>query len=213
MGVASSTPGLEDGYHEIIEPPPASPAVDPLAGTSTDPSERYYNQAGVKIMLTGTSRSNPTVSIYDAAGNQCTSTSAVGSTDLAIYNTFHSAITTTATLQDARQNATIHLTTLNISNITSALNGSLYGHGCNIVYLDDKTANPSGGVNCGVELINGYNMPSGGLTVVSDNPVYIQGDYNTASTSANIANVPSNASYQQSFDSLCTRIIRRSRAR
>ena len=194
LGQSSSTPGAQDGYHEIIEPPPASPAADPLAGTATDPSERYYNQAGVKIMITGASRAHPTVSIYDAAGNQCTSASPKNSTDLAIYNAFNSAITTNSTLQDNRQGATMNLTTLNIANITSALNGSLYGLGCNVVYIDDETANPSAGVNCGVELTNGYNMPSGGLTVVSDNPVYILGDYNTATSHADIANVPSNQS-------------------
>jgi hypothetical protein len=29
-------------------------------------------------------------------------------------------------------------------------------------------------------IINGYNLPTGGLTIVSENPVYIKGDYNTA---------------------------------
>ena len=147
-------------------------------------------------MLTGASRANPTVTIYDAAGNRCTSSSAKGSTDLAIYTAFNAAITTTATLQDARQNATMNLTTLDINKIEPALTsgGALCGTGANVVYIDDETANPAGGVNCGVELINGYQMPTGGLTVVSDNPVYILGDYNTAGSSADVANVPSNAS-------------------
>jgi hypothetical protein len=194
LSTASTNPNLSDGYHEIIEPP-VSGYTDPLAGTATAPSERYYNQAGVKIMITGASRSNPTVSIYDAGGTLLTGGTSQTTTQRAIYTAFHSAITTNSTLQDARQNATINLTTLNISSIVTALNTTLYGDGCNIVYIDDQTANPAGGVNCGVELINGYNMPSGGLTVVSDNPVYILGDYNTAASSSDIpSNVPSDRS-------------------
>ena len=34
----------------------------------------------------------------------------------------------------------------------------------------------------GVKLINGAALPTGGLSVVSPNPVYIQGDYNTGTT-------------------------------
>src|SRR5207237_3546649 len=33
-----------------------------------------------------------------------------------------------------------------------------------------------------IRLKNGVNLPTSGLTVVSENPVYIQGDYNTGGT-------------------------------
>jgi hypothetical protein len=33
-----------------------------------------------------------------------------------------------------------------------------------------------------IRLVNGYRLPSGGLTVVSDNPIYILGNYNTSET-------------------------------
>ena len=36
-----------------------------------------------------------------------------------------------------------------------------------------------------VRLKNGYVMPSGGLTIVSQNPVYVQGDYNTGGSASN----------------------------
>src|SRR3989442_2923450 len=36
-----------------------------------------------------------------------------------------------------------------------------------------------------VRLVNGSQLPSGGLTVVSHNPVYIAGDYNTVPLGAN----------------------------
>ena len=201
LTTASTNPNLSDGYHEIIEPP-VSGYTDPLAGTSTSPSERYYNQAGVKIMITG-SKSSPVVTLYDGAENVVTSGTSQSTVDQNIYKAFNPAISTSSTLQDARQNASINLTTLDISKITSALNGSLYqtstgvstGNGGNAayastIYIDDERT----GLNPGVELINGYNMPSGGLTVVSNNPVYIQGDYNTSTSTADISNVPSNKS-------------------
>ncbi|MFQ5945835.1 MAG: PilX N-terminal domain-containing pilus assembly protein [Candidatus Methylomirabilales bacterium] len=43
-----------------------------------------------------------------------------------------------------------------------------------VLYVDH-----SGAANKGVRLVNGSQLPSQGLTVVSENPVYIQGDYNT----------------------------------
>jgi hypothetical protein len=138
----------------------------------------------------------------NAAGNVVSGTST--GTDLAIYNTFTNAITTNQSLQEGRENSTLTITQLDISQIQSALttSGALNGTGANIVYISDTTANngtsasgaanPSGAANRGIELINGYNMPVGGLTIVSDNPVYIQGNYNTGATSS--ATVPSNGS-------------------
>jgi hypothetical protein len=43
-----------------------------------------------------------------------------------------------------------------------------------------------------VRLKNGGILPDAGLTVVSENPIYIQGDYNTGSTTTTTNNVPSN---------------------
>jgi hypothetical protein len=55
-----------------------------------------------------------------------------------------------------------------------SLNGKLNG----VIYASDSTV-ASG--RRGVRLKNGAVMPPGGLTVVTDNPCYIQGDYNTGS--------------------------------
>jgi hypothetical protein len=52
-----------------------------------------------------------------------------------------------------------------------------------VVYVTDTSASQTGGTpKRGVRLKNGSKLPQGGLTVVSDNPVYIQGDYNTLGT-------------------------------
>ncbi|MEI6560902.1 MAG: hypothetical protein WCO68_02340 [Verrucomicrobiota bacterium] len=41
-----------------------------------------------------------------------------------------------------------------------------------------------------VRLQNGYVLPSGGLTIVSQNPVYVQGDYNTGGSANTIGSLP-----------------------
>ena len=180
----NSNPNLSDGYHEIIEPPVLNTGyTDPLASTDpTQPSERYYYQAGVKVLLTG-NRTTPTISILNLSGTAVTSHSTGSDAD--IYSAFNSAISTTASLYDNRENKTENLTTLDVSKILSSLNngGNLYEDNisANIVYIDDETTSPGG-----VELINGSKMPTNGLTVVSANPVYIQGDYNTGSPTTSV---------------------------
>jgi hypothetical protein len=195
------------GYREVIERPVlASGTTDLLASTdSNQPSGRYYYQAGVKILVAtdAVTPSNTTVTILNKNGVTVTGSST--GTDLALYNTFSKAITPNGSLKDGRENSTLVTTNLDINQIKGALttSGSLAGLGANIIYISDVTANNSmdingkattpstSGANRGIELVNGYCMPAGGLTIVSDNPVYILGDYNTKYSSGDI--VPSNS--------------------
>jgi hypothetical protein len=50
-----------------------------------------------------------------------------------------------------------------------------------IIYIADTTATPT--QRRGIRLINGKVLPTEGVTVASNNPVYIQGDYNTGPSS------------------------------
>jgi len=80
---------------------------------------------------------------------------------------------------DAREEKYITVTTVDIDKLKSsqnamdALNNPPSGGDPGILYTSE-----SGSAN-GTRLVNGSQLPSGGLTVASDNPVYIQGDYNT----------------------------------
>lgn len=60
---------------------------------------------------------------------------------------------------------------------TGALSGVAFQ---GIIYIADTSGSST--VKRGVRLKNGALMPSGGLTVASRNPIYIQGDYNTGRT-------------------------------
>jgi len=172
-----NTNANNSGYIELIQPPVTSVA-DPIA------SQRYYNQADIRIMI-GAGNS---VTMTDNAGNTINGSST--GTDHALYTAFTAAITTGQSFQDNREAATMNITTLNIATITSALTATskggtatLVGTGFNgVIYIANSTGSST--VKTGIRLKNGATMPQGGLTVVSENPVYIQGDYNTGQTSS-----------------------------
>lgn len=165
-----------DSYHELIEPPTAG-YDDPLAG------KRYYDQAGVKILIDSSNQ----VTIKDQGGNTLTAASpGVGGV---IYSTFMSAISTNQNIQDNREGATVRLATLDMGAVsTKILDGTLAPFN-NIIYISDTSASQTGGnPKRGIRLKNGSIMPDNGITVASQNPVYIQGDYNTGGS-----NPPSNS--------------------
>ena len=179
-----------DGYHELIEiPNPSYP--DPLA------SQRYFDQAGVKVVL-ASSGSTITATVYDNStaastsslgttigvmtyngGSKTTTTSNKGSTTYqkALASTMMSALSLNQSLQDNREGATVAITSLNVGTITTAVNNNTLTGFNQIIYIDDSSATT--GNERAVELTNGTQLPTNGLTIASGNPVYIQGDYNT----------------------------------
>lgn len=202
-----------DSYRELIEPPTATP--DPLG------NQRYWDQADVIIQVSDTPSPN-TVKIARPHFNTTTQRydgtldvlgpSSTGN-DLALYTTFNAVgvITTNQSIQDDREGGSIRLVTVDISKILNNTTGlsptfkATLGQG--IIYVYDSSAsthslnadgtvnqNPTSPVRRGVRLIKGSKIPSSGLTVVSSNPVYIQGDYNTGRDYSGSTTPPSNNS-------------------
>ncbi|MEO7317734.1 MAG: hypothetical protein ABIZ56_01965 [Chthoniobacteraceae bacterium] len=61
--------------------------------------------------------------------------------------------------------------------------GKLVGTGFKgVIYVSDTSGTAT--TKRGIRLKKGAKIPTGGLTVASDNPVYIQGDYNTERTTS-----------------------------
>jgi hypothetical protein len=175
VNTSDSNPN-NDSYHELIEQP-VSGFSDPLAGT------RYYDQAGVRILIDNSNN----ITIRNASDALVTHSSTGG--DLQLYNTFSGAITTNQTIQDNREGSSIRLATLDVSKVTSALKNGTLSSFNGIIYMTDTSAASNGvGVKRGIRLKNGTVMPTGGLTIASGNPIYIQGDYNTGGL-----NPPSNS--------------------
>lgn len=165
-----------DSYHELIEPPTAG-FTDPLAG------KRYYDQAGVKILIDASNN----ITIKDQTGTTLNAISpGVGGV---IYSIFAAAITTNQSIQDNREGASVRLATLDMEAVSTKIRDGTLAPFNNIIYISDTSASQTGGnPKRGVRLKNGAIMPDNGLTVASQNPVYIQGDYNTGGS-----NPPSNS--------------------
>lgn len=163
-----------ESYRELIEPPSAGP--DPFE------SARYYNQADVRILVDAGNN----VKIRNSA-DAIINSSSTGN-DLILFNVVKSAVKTNDKLQDNREGAEMRIVTLDMDIITKALTpaaqggtGELVNKGFQgIVYVSDTSGTST--VKRGVRLKNGAKMPTGGMTVASNNPVYIQGDYNTGRT-------------------------------
>ncbi|MDB6173397.1 MAG: hypothetical protein JWL59_2708 [Chthoniobacteraceae bacterium] len=170
-----------DSYREILDqaavgyPDPFTDITDP----DNPRKARYYDQAGVKIRISGTN--GTTVVIKNAEDTTITSSST--GNDKLLYDMVNAALITNQNIQDAREAATVRLTTLDLSKFYTALKpgGTMSGAAFNgVVYISDTTAAAaSTSQRRGIRLKNGQFIAAPGLTIASDNAIYIQGDYNT----------------------------------
>ena len=168
-----------DGPHELIEPP--------LTGVDqTDPAEiagsRVYSQATLKIeinsALTGTAR----VSVRNSAGTLLATTDPN-------YTAVLGALDSGVTMMDWREGTNVKVTSVDMVKLTTAAK-AFSGYNGVIHVRDVSTAGKTA-----IRLKNGRALPlppAGvtGVTIASDNAVYVQGDYNTGGTSR--TDVPSN---------------------
>lgn len=182
-----------DSYHELIEQPVSTP--DTLSEI------RLYNQACYRVLID--SSNNITVTKKD--GTSVATNNGAG-------KVLKDAITTNQAIYEQRENTYARLATLDVSQIRSAAEGGNLTGWNGVLYIADTTTHgtsisaPLGGTGAtvtttmrGIRLINGYRLPAAsantnnwnGLTIVSANPVYIKGNYNTSTNSGDA--VPSNS--------------------
>lgn len=176
-----------DSYHELIERP----------GTGTDEltEVRYYAQAGIKVLIDYDASDNVRLEVRNASNVRVGPGYSNSGNDKKIYDTINAAITGKRTLYDYREGASIRVTDVNVNQLTTKLDAGNDILGFNgVLYISDTTANPTAStpVRRAIRLINGWALPiassnsnAAGLTVVSENPVYIKGNYNTGATSTN----------------------------
>ena len=87
------------------------------------------------------------------------------------------SIISTKTFKNYRENKTIIATELNVGYLIES--GINVGDG--VIYIsDNQPASPSS--QAAVRITNGATLPAGGLTVATDNPIYVKGNYNSVST-------------------------------
>jgi len=188
-------------YRAVIAPPPTASDGTLLDEDPVVAGSRMYNSAGVLITIDATSgttvvhvgdAANP--SRYDADFPTITSPGTAGST--AVLQTPRTSIVDPRELLNGATN--VNLTTLDVGNLNNQLtarmllNPTLRSNYNGVVYVYDKTNNASTNVNDaaglnGIRLTDATTTPNFpdvngnplGFTVVSNNGVYVQGDYNT----------------------------------
>jgi hypothetical protein len=158
-----------DGYQEIIQQPNSS---------FPDPPEiaqrRMVNKAGLVLTVT-----NGTANLLLQNGTVATS---------AQQTAIKAAFTGKTTMFDQREGKTVDVANIDMSVLTPALNALGTANFNSVIYIVDNTPVNSSHPNPNtIRLKNGGILPDAGLTVASQNPVYIQGDYNTGTS----ATVPS----------------------
>ncbi len=184
---ARRSDGSNDGWLELIKRP-----VPLGSGYKPDPKTdaRYFNQADIRILVD--SSNNITMTAID--GSVINSSSSSSTKNGKLYAAFQPAVSidtnsSGGSIMDNREGGRVRVVTLDVSRITTAVNnGTLNFNG--IVYLADTSAGINGATpRRGVRIKNASVMPQNlGLAIVSENPVYVQGNVNTGS-----ANPPSNA--------------------
>ncbi len=162
-----------DGFREIIEPP---------NGSFSDPAEiskrRLYNKAGIRININGAS---VTVTAQNGASLLPAQTTGIAG-----------AVNARTTIYDAREGRNVDVATLDVSVLRTAMGTGIAGFN-NVIYINDTTPLVAGDMEPkSIRLKNGGVLPTNGLTIASENAVYIQGDYNTGTTTDPNA-VPTNS--------------------
>ncbi len=180
-----------DNYREVIEKRQGNIADDPFSPNGE--MLRLYDRADVRISIDN----DNVVTIRNRDDDVLGAASTGVNKDL--YDVFTAALMTNEQIRDNRESTTINvrLATLDISVIDSALRasggtntgpvaGKLVGKGFNgIIHISDVSYDRASARLRGVRLRNGSILPPGGLCVATDNPIYIQGDYNTGRSVGN----------------------------
>ena len=150
--------------HALIDIPPGSESTNSLMGL-----QRYYNKADLVILV-----SNATVVAKSGAYN--------GFSTTIPWTNISSFVHTNVSFYSKRESKNIQVTEIDLQQFTNSysyLTGVL-GRSVKILYVaDQRSVNSS--TEPGVRLVKGQNLPSGGLTVATPNPLYVKGHYNAPS--------------------------------
>lgn len=161
----------DDSMREMIEPPVTS-YPDP----TTIAQRRLYNKAGIRVHIDVSTTSK------GALAYTTTITTQNGASLTDPQKTALTAAFNQQSIYDRREGRNIQVSTFDVAAANATLNSAAGFN--NIIYID-QTDQATGTIlptkPQAIRLKNGATLPTGGLTVGSQNPVYIQGDYNTTS--------------------------------
>jgi hypothetical protein len=181
-----STNNSPSVVEQITRPPPIGEDPHSPMGAA-----RYYNECDLLVTTTATS---VTVKAgeWDGFGTLAPDTLATNG------STGYSFIQTNASFYDAREQKWTLTTDINVGALTNwmkaasggkslnQLASSVEGHQLNSIYVDDKRVN-SGKLTV-VRVSNGQQLPPSGLTVATDLPLYVKGQFNAPDTTPGSTN-------------------------
>jgi len=185
-----------DVPHDLIERP--LPPSDPAYNAETE-AEKFANKAGLWIYVDAAGRFWATNSYGEDVTDRFTNAALVVS---GYYNgkplfaknsdyTYQFATNGAYDLSqtnfwDRRENARMAVVDLYLDQLVASYPELFSGlhfpvdAGRGIIYVTRDDPDGPGGVIPAVRLRNGRDLPDGGLTIASDLPIYVEGDYNVA---------------------------------
>jgi hypothetical protein len=171
---------------EVIEPP-TNPASDTTP--TVFQNARIYNQADVRIQVSVTtvgSKKVVTKNVVNVNGTTVSAASNAWVTPLlAAVNVNTAAIGTAGAFIDRSRSTkqSIQSTDIDVGALAAVMNANPTVFPTGIIYVWDSST-PSGGVTplTGVRVWDAGVLPSVGLELGTDDPLYIKGDFNTGAT-------------------------------
>lgn len=167
----TNTGSNDDGFREMIEKP--NSAHPTVAGIETN---RLYNQATIAIEIDASNVVRVYTSTPGGTKTQVTSSSGSGLASTA-YSMAANAVKPGYYLQDNREAANVRVVNFDVAEFVKYFPNYNTKNWNGIVHIRDSSGSSS--AKRGIRVVNGSQVPNGGITIVSDNPVYIQGDFNS----------------------------------
>ncbi len=176
-------------YRSVIAPPPTDTSGAAITEDPMVASRRMYNRAGIVVTISEDSEGDPVINV-GTPSNPSAYNAAISSHLDAILPPEERR----KDVFDKREQRNIKMTSLDVGALSAALgaNATLSSAYNGVLYIHDATAGARGaGDGSGIRLKNGSTTPAindddgqpKGFAVVTNNALYVQGDYNTTTIS------------------------------
>ena len=174
LNMPIGTDNSPTSVRQIVEMPPVGEDPNSQMG-----KERFYNKADLIVL------------VYDDRVETFGGQAAVGSPSVP-WSTAKSFLSTNATFFNKREGKTVKATVLDVGKLKDYNNTSnpiktALGHDISSVYIKDLRPQATD-TQPGIKVVNGQTLPNAGLTVVTPQPLYVQGHYNAPASALGTAN-------------------------
>ncbi len=170
LNLPIGTNNSPSAVHAIIEIPPSGESPNSPMG-----QQRLYNQADL-IVLTY----NDHVDVH--GGNTVNGNGAT-----VPWKQAQNFVNTNASFYDTREGKTIKATQIDVGALTQWSYTNKNVKAVQILYVADLRTQ-SGSTEPAVRLVDGQFLPTNGLTVATQDPLYVQGNYNVANSALGTTN-------------------------